>query len=164
VTDIWGYILVGLFTLVGAIVGGIVPHILHQRSLSKQRKWALEDEARKTKRELVNKRLGNVEEVIGLMVIVIDDAVGEAIDLQSRANNKTIEEAKNRIAMKNSDCWAAVLLTGSDELQESYRVISQMYSDLLELDNIPENQEAWDKVRDAQIAAIEIIDNMRAFR
>jgi len=66
--------------------------------------------------------------------------------------------------MKNSDCWAAVLLTGSDELQESYRVISQMYSDLLELDNIPENQEAWDKVRDAQIAAIEIIDNMRAFR
>ena len=161
-TDIWVVIAVGLFTLLGAIVGGIVPHILQQKSLSKQRKWELEDEARKTKRELVKKRLDNVEEIIGLMVRVLDDAIEEVIGIQSRDKKGNIAEAINRVGVISSDSWTAVLLTGSDKLKESYGVISQMYWDSLEQHNIPQYQKDWDKIKDAQIAVIEIIDTMRA--
>jgi len=64
--------------------------------------------------------------------------------------------------MISSDSWTAVLLTGSDKLKESYGVISQMYWDMLEHNAVPQHQEGWDKIKDAQIAAMEIIDNTRA--
>lgn len=161
-TDIWTIIVVGLFTLIGTIAGGIVTHILQQKSLSKQRKWELEDEARKTKRELVKERLDKVEEIIGLMVRVTDDAIEEVIGIITRENELGIREAKNRIGEMYSDAWTAVLITGSDELKENFNKISGIYWNMLEHGNVPQSQDKWDEIKDAQMAVIEAIDNMRA--
>lgn len=166
-------ILTVFVTLAGAAIIQWLTYIFQGKAAERQRNWALEDEKRnhekelesekmKLKRELLVRRLASVEEITGLMVRVLSDTMDKLMDSLNVASNAGIGAVNGRIDEINSDAWTAVLSTGSERLKENYLKISRRYWGLLE-DGSLTNEEAhdWDKIRDAQLAVLEIIDDMR---
>ena len=163
IMEIWGYVIVGIFTILGAIFGGIVPHILQRKSMSKEREWKLADEYRQSRREIVSSRLTKVAEIVGLMDKVLDHEIkNQVLSVPGVVNLGDIESAKLRIADMSSDAWTAVVLTGSERLKKSYSTISNMYQNLIEVNEVPQKEEEWEKLTRAVVNVMKIVDHLRA--
>ncbi|MBI2979388.1 MAG: hypothetical protein HYY41_00915 [Chloroflexi bacterium] len=163
-------ILTVFVTLAGAAIIQWLTYIFQGKAAERQRNWALEDEKRnhekeleieqrRLKRELLIRRLAIVEEILSLQVRVLGEAIDEAVGSGSNLSSGDLGVAIKRIDEINSDAFAAVLITGSEELKEKYTSVSYKYWNFIRENEIDPSD--WSVIREAQIAVMKIIDDMR---
>lgn len=165
-----GAIIAVVGTLGGAVISAIVTYVVQQRVAERQRKWALEDEERhqhraleeerrKLQRDLLVRRLEPIEKAVRLMANVIHTAQGMELGLPIPTDKSATRKRAQKLHDIRSDAWNAVLITGSEELKQNWRILSTVYWDLEETGVL--EPDGGKKTQDAQIAIAKLLDEMR---
>ncbi len=165
-----GTIIVVVSTLGGVVISAIVTYMVQKRVAERQRKWALEDEERhqqqalhgerrKLKRELLARRLDPIEEAVSLMGNAITTA--EGIELGMPIRRDECEAKQKALQFQNllSDVWAAVRITGSEELKQNWAILMGIYWGLEETGEV--GPDGIKKANDAKVAIAKLLDEMR---
>ena len=165
-----GTVIVVVSTLGGVIISAIVTYMVQKRVAERQRKWALEDEERhqqqalhgerrKLKRGLLAKRLDSIEKAVSLMGNVITTA--EGIELGMPILRDECEAKQKTLQFQNllSDAWAAVRITGSEELKQNWAILMGVYWGLEETGEV--GPDGVKKANDAEVAIAKLLDEMR---
>jgi len=159
-----------IIAVVGTLGGVVITYVVQQRVAERQRKWALEDEERhqhraleeerrKLQRDLVVRRLEPIEEAVKLMANVILTAEGIELELPIPTNELEIRSKKLKLMDILSDAWNAVLITGSEELEQNWKILTGTYWGLQETGALDLN--GVKKAKDAEIAIAKLLDEMR---
>jgi len=157
-------------TLGGTIISAIVTYVVQQRVAERQRKWALEDEEhqqhrrleegrRQLQHDLLERKLKPIEEALGLMANVIDTAEATEFGLPIPIDESAIRSKKLRLTDIHSDAWNAVCITGSEELKQSWKILTGEYWNLQETGVL--GFDGAKKAKDAEIAIAKLLDKMR---
>jgi len=165
-----GAIIAVVGTLGGAVISAIVTYVVHQRVAERQRKWALEDEERhqnraleeerrKLKHDLLVRRLEPIEEAVKLMGNAIHIAHGRELGMPIRTDESAAGEKAQRLQDIHLDAWSAVLITGSKELEDNWRILAPVYWDLKETGFL--ERDGAERAHDAQIAITKLLDEMK---
>lgn len=165
-----GAIIAVVGTLGGVAITAVMAYVVQQRVAERQRKWALEDEerhqhraleeeGRKLKRDLLVRRLEPIEEAVKLMANVILTAEGIELELPIPTNKLEIRSKKLKLMDILSDAWNAVVITGSEELEQNWGILTGTYWGLQETGALDLNEAK--KAKDAEIAIAKLLDEMR---
>lgn len=155
----------------GSVAGAISTYLVQKRVSERQRKWSLEDEDRnrqhelkgehrRIKRELSSKRLDVVEETIKLKMRIISRAVGKEMGLPMYDDKDTIVAIGKRIQDISGEAWASILATGSKDLREYWKQISNAYWALKEEGTV--GHELWNQAQKAYVEIFKLIDEMKS--
>lgn len=157
-------------TLIGVVISGIMTSMIQQRNAERQRMWRLEDENRNIEREneidkknlireRISRRMQIVEELVGLMASVMGSAEGRMLGLSSEMDKELIKKMNDRIDQINSDAYRAVMLSGSEELEDNWKIIATNYwHGLRETGEVDLN--TLGDVQKAEVEIIKIIDGL----
>ncbi len=153
-------IVVAVTGIIGVIVGIAGTYFIQKTILNRQRKWALEDEERKIKRELLSKRLDILEEAMGIMMKEIGGVVAREMGIPLYDDKDVMREQVIRLQSIRGEAWAALVALDSKELMQCWRDIANAYSDINETGTTGKN--SWDEAQKAYIELIKLTDAMRS--
>lgn len=153
-------IVVGVTGIIGVIVGIAGTYFIQKIILDRQRKWALEDEKRKIKRELLSKRLGIIEEAMGIMMKEIGGVVAKEMGIPLYDDKDAMREQGIRLQSIRSEAWAALVAFDSKELTQCWRGIANAYSEIDETGTV--GKDSWNEAQKAYIELIKLTDAMRS--
>ena len=146
--------------IIGVIVGIAGTYFIQKIILDRQRKWALEDEGRRIKRELLSKRLDILEEAIGIMMNEISRVVTKEMGIPAWDDKERMKEQGIRLQSIRGEAWAALVALGSKELMQCWREIAGAYWEIDESGTV--GKDSWDKAQKAYIELIKLTDAMRS--
>ncbi|MBC8274309.1 MAG: hypothetical protein H8E40_04990 [Chloroflexi bacterium] len=159
-------------TLLGVITSAILAYFFQRRVSETQRKWALEDEERrnqktyqdekrKMKHALIQKRIDIIEEATALMDSVISMTFDHACGFPSAKDTHVIKKIEERLQEILPSAWNAVSVVGSDELQKNFEVLSRTSIIMMDEDSEAIDFDAYQEAQGAPIAIAKILDKMR---
>jgi len=153
-------IVVAVTGIIGVIVGIAGTYFIQKVILDRQRKWALEDEERKIKRELLSKRLDILEEAMGIMMNEISVVVAREMGIPTWDDKDTMKEKGIRLQSIRGEAWAALAALGSKELTHCWRGIANAYSENDETGTV--GKDLWNEAQKSYIELIKLTDTMRS--
>ena len=153
-------IVVAATGIIGVIVGIAGTYFIQNIILERQRKWALEDEGRKIKRQLLSKRLDILEEAMGIMMNEISGAITKEMGIPTWDDKERMKERGIRLQSIRGEAWAALVALGSKELTQCWRDIANAYSEIDETGTV--GSDSWNKAQKSYTELIKLTDAMRA--
>ena len=117
-------------TLGGAVIGIIGTYIGEERRAKRQRNWALDDEKRKTKRELMAERVEPIREAVRIMMKRISLAEAAELGVNWPSDKDAEKRDFERIQEIRRAAWTAINLIKSEELKRLWSVLAGVYSSL----------------------------------
>lgn len=148
-------------TLLGVITSAVLAYLFQSRASERQRKWALEDEKRRMKRELIQRRIDLIEEATSLMSSVINMTVEHACGLPSAKDVYIIKRIEKRLQEILTSAWNAISIVGSQELKENFEVLSRASITMMEEDSEALDMTDYEAAGKAIIAIGRILDKVR---
>ncbi len=146
--------------IIGVIVGIAGTYFIQKIILERQRKWALEDEGRKIRRELLSKRLDILEEAMGIMMNEISRVVTKEMGISAWDDKEKMKEQGIRLQSIRGEAWAALVALDSKELMQCWRDIADAYWEIDETGTV--GKDSWNKAQKAYIELIKVTDAMRS--
>ena len=146
-------------TLVGTFGGALLSYFISKKLAERHRRWALEDERRRTKNELLDSRLKHIEEALLSMMARIDHAVYSEIGVPVKIDDSTRKQREQETREKLSNAWTAVYLIGSEELNKKFGILTNVYWESVEEETL--DPEEGKKAQNAQLDIIRLIDKIR---
>jgi len=153
-------IVVAATGILGVIVGIGGTYFIQKIILERQRKWTLEDEEKKIKRELLSKRLDILEETMGIMMKEIGGVVAREMGIPLYDDKDAMKEQGIRLQSIRGEAWAALLALGSKELTQCWRDIANAYSEINETGTV--GSDSWNKAQKSYTELIKLTDTMRS--
>lgn len=146
--------------IIGVIVGTVGTYLMQKITLERQRKWALEDEGRRIKRELISKRLDVIEEAVKIMRNEVGSTLHREMGIPMYDDKDILEAQGKRLQSIRGEAWAALVAFDSKELSENWKAIAQAYSENEETGTV--GSDSWNKVHTAYIEIIRLTDEIRS--
>ena len=146
--------------MIGVIVGIAGTYFIQKITLERQRKWALEDEERKIKRELLSKRLDILEEAMGIMMNEIRGVIEKELGIPTWDDKDFIKEKGIRLQSIRGEAWAALVTLHSEELMKCWRAITKAYSEIDETGTV--GIESHNQATQSYAELIKLADTMRS--
>jgi hypothetical protein len=153
-------IVVAATGIIGVAVGIAGTYLTQKVILERQRKWTLEDEGRKIKRELLSKRLDILEETMGIMMEQIGGVVAREMGIAVWEDKERMKEQGIRLQSIRGEAWAALVSLDSKELMQCWRDIANAYWEIDESGTV--GKDSWDKAQKAYIELIKLEDAMKS--
>lgn len=153
-------IVVAATGIIGVIVGIAGTYFIQNKISKRQRKWALEDEQRKIKRELLAKRLDIIEEATGIMLNVVGVEIRQEMGIPTWFDKEKRKEQGIRLQSISGEAWAALVASGSKELMQYWRDIANAYSEVEETGTV--DSDSWNKAHKSYTELIKLTNAMRA--
>jgi hypothetical protein len=153
-------IVVAATGIIGVIVGIAGTYFIQNKISKRQRKWALEDEERKIKRELLSKRLDIIEEAIGIMMNETRRAISKEMGMPTWDDKEKMKEQGIRLQSIRGEAWAALVASGSKELTQCWRDIANAHFEVEETGTL--GNDLWDKAQKSYKELIKLSDSMRS--
>jgi hypothetical protein len=153
-------VVVALVSIAGVIVGMAGTYFVQKMTLERQRKWALEDEGRSIKRELMSKRLDVIEEASKIMRNEIGRTVSIKVGLPMSDDGGILEAQVKRLQSIRGEAYSAVLALDYEELTENYSTIIKAYQDYEKSGTV--NYDLWAEAHKAYVDIISLTDEMRS--
>ena len=148
-----------LGTLAGTVVGAFATHFTQSKVAERDRKWSLEANKKRIKRELLSKRLDIVEEVVNLMMYFAGLSMRAELQIPIYSDKITIENKRKRFDEIRSQAWNAVVALSSNELLELYRAIAAAYNEDEETGSI--GSKTWKMANESFPKIMKLIDDMK---
>jgi len=149
-----------LGTLAGTGIGAYAIYLAQSKMAERNRRWSLEDEKKRIKRESLSNRLNLIEEAIHLRMYLANLTMKEDFGDDIYANAKQIKEKKMRLEEISNEAWTYVKATGSKDFKKWYRAISVAYRKGDEQGTIP--SEDWKTANSSLTKITRLIDEMKA--
>lgn len=153
-------IVVAATGIIGVIVGIAGTYFIQKIILDRQRKWALEDDGRKIKRELLSKRLDILEEAVKIMINNISRMIGVELGMPTYSNESTVQKWRERFEEIAEEASAVVLALDSKNVMKDWGAISHAYWKQLETGTL--ESEEYDKAQKAYIEIVKLTDELRS--
>lgn len=153
-------IVVAATGIIGVIVGIAGTYFIQNIILERQRKWTLEDEGRKIKREVLSKRLEILEEAMGIMMNEISGVITKEMGIPTWDDKGRMKERGIRLQSIRGEAWGALVALGSKELTQCWRDIANAYSEIDETGTV--GSDSWNKAQKSYAELIKLTDAMRA--
>lgn len=153
-------IVVAATGIIGVIVGIAGTYFIQKIILERQRKWALEDEGRKIRRELLSKRLDILEEAMGIMMKEIGVVVAREMGIPLYDDKDARKEQGIRLQSIRGEAWASLVAFDSKELTQCWRYIANAHSDIDETGTV--GSDSWNKAEKSYVELIKLTDAMRS--
>lgn len=153
-------VVIAVVGVAGVVVGIVVTYFVQKTTLERQRKWALEDDSRRIKRELLSERLAIVEEAIKIMVNLINNKINREMGVPMYDDSVELKEQGRRLQSIGGEAWVALVALDSQDLKKNWKVVAYAHSELEETGEI--DPKSGGEVRKAYVEIIKIIDSMRS--
>jgi gas vesicle protein len=146
-------------TLAGTVIGALATYLVQSKVADRNRKWSIEDESKRIKRELLSNRLDIIEEVVNLMMFFAGLSLRSELQIPIYSDRVTIENKRKRFDEIGSQSWNAVAALSSKELSTLYSAIAAAYNEDEETGSI--SSETWKKANESFPKIIKLIDDMK---
>jgi len=153
-------VVIAVVGIIGVIVGIGGTYLVQKTTLERQRKWALEDEGRRIKREVLSKRLDVVEESVKIMRNEVGSTIAREIGLPMYDDKDILKAQGKRLQSIRGEAWAALVASDSKELEENYMTIAKAYGEYEETGTV--DYDLWVKAQQAYVDIIRLTDEMRS--
>lgn len=145
--------------LTSVIAGFLGTYFVQKKTLERQRKWALEDDGKRIKRELISKRLDVIEEACKIMRNQVGRTASMQAGLPMFDDAGIFDAQEKRLQGISGEAFSALIALDSKELTENYATIARAYGEYEETGTV--NNDLWDKAHQAYIDIIRLTDEMR---
>ena len=153
-------VVIAVVGIIGVIVGIVGTYLMQKITLERQRKWALEDEGRRIKRELISKRLDVIEEAGKIMRNQVGRTVSIEVGLPMSDDGGILEAQGKRLQSIRGEAFSALIALDSKELTENYTTIAKAYGEYEETGTV--NYDLWAKAHKAYVDIIRLTDELRS--
>ncbi len=153
-------VIIALVGITSVIVGILGTYFVQKTTLERQRKWALEDDSRRIKRELLSKRLDIVEEAIKIMVYCIESTIDREMGVPMYDDSVELKEQGKRLQSIMGEVRAALVALDSQGLIGHWKVVVTAYRELEETGEM--HPKLGGEVQRAYVEIIKTIDLMRS--
>ena len=113
--------------ITSVIVGIAGTYFVQKTTLERQRKWALEDDSRRIKRERLSKRLDIVEEATKIMVNQVIRTIDREMGAPMYNDDLQLQEQGKRLQSIMAEASAALSALDSQDLIRHWRVVTFAY-------------------------------------
>lgn len=156
----FGAIIAVFGTLAGALIVGIMTYLVQKSVSERQRKWAIEDEKRSIRRDILATRVEPIYEAVGIMMEGIGNYEAKSLGIPVYSDSEKMKEKGMRLQEIVSPAWASIEVIGSEELKDKWRTLSMIYWGLRETGDM-----GADDIKTstgAHIEMVKILDDIKA--
>ncbi len=146
-------------TLAGTVIGAFATYIIQGKVAERDRKWSIEDDRKRIKRELLSSRLDIVEEVVNLMMYFAGLSLREELGIPIYSDKVTMGNRRKRFDEIRSQAWNAVVALSSNEFLKFYSAIAAAYNEDEETGSI--RSETWKRANESFPKIIKLMDDMK---